>query len=219
MYICTNINSNTHQIMLNTLNYRTEWIEMINTLPDGNDRNALLAAITMYQFNGQIPQLSPTLNLIFLFIKKEIDCVTLQLQAEAAKKDARRLKRLAKPSGNITEEPQSPSRKPAADTPTDPTIVKSTPEINTHKPHKPVTHVKPDKHVIHDEPDRPATFDTQSKNPDEPIPSSPQSEEPIESAVEKSVQPLSKSKAFNAILRAKERHDRNRKTSDKHHRN
>lgn len=93
--------------MQHTLNYRTEWIEMINTLPDENDRNALLAAISLYQINGQIPNLSPTLNLVFLFIKKEIDEIILQIQIAEAKKEARRMRRNNRPA-----KPQSQHQEP-----------------------------------------------------------------------------------------------------------
>lgn len=183
---------------------------MINTLPDENDRNALLAAITLYQFNGQLPPLSPTLNLIFLFIKKEIDCIVYKLQAEATKKEARRLKRLAKLPGSATKEPQSRSRKPDADAHPDTIIEKSTSEINPQKP------------------DNPAAPDTQPEKPtkpiapeerDKPVVPTHQSEEPMKAAAEKSLHPLTKNKPFNALLRAKERHDRNRKTPAKNRRN
>lgn len=95
--------------MQHTLNYRTEWIEMINTLPDENDRNALLAAISLYQINGQIPNLSPTLNLVFLFIKKEIDEIILQIQIAEAKKEARRIRRNNRPM-KPQPQPNEPER-------------------------------------------------------------------------------------------------------------
>lgn len=83
---------------------------MINTLPDENDRNALIAAITMYQFNGQIPTLSPVLNLVFLFIKKEIDIIMEQIKAVEARKEARRAKRTAKPCPQQAVQPMESSK-------------------------------------------------------------------------------------------------------------
>ena len=132
--------------MQHTLNYRTEWIEMINTLPDANDRNALIAAITMYQFNGQMPELSPVLNLVFLFIKKEIDLITQQLEAIEARKEARRARRTAKPrtpkapkpaihvastaeaameNKPITEKPESPEKPELPELPEKPELPES----------------------------------------------------------------------------------------------
>ncbi len=166
--------------MQHTLNYRTEWIEMINTLPDVNDRNALIAAITMYQFNGQIPELSPVLNLVFLFIKKEIDLIAQQIEAIEARKEARRAKRASKP------------RTPKA---TKPAIhVESTVEtavtdtVEAAVENAPITE-SPELPELPELPESP-------EMPEPPAPKPPKTNPP------------SKNKKFNAILRAKERHDR-----------
>ncbi len=159
--------------MQHTLNYRTEWIEMINTLPDANDRNALIAAITMYQFNGQMPELSPVLNLVFLFIKKEIDLITQQLEAIEARKEARRARRTAKP-----RTPKVP--KPAIH-------VESTAEaaVKATVENAPITEM-PESPEMPEMPEMP-------EKPE--LPKKPESTF------------SSKNKKFNAILRAKDRHD------------
>ncbi len=165
--------------MLNTLNYRSEWIEMINTLPDQNDRNALIAAITMYQFNGQVPELSPTLNLVFLFIKKEIDTITLQLQAEAARKEARRTKRTAKPTTLSVQTTTIAATKPEAE---------SSSESEPSGPH-PADAPQPDI----------------TGHSEEPTPDTIRST-PVRTKIQ-----VSKNKNFNAILRAKEHYDRQKR--------
>lgn len=167
--------------MLNTLNYRSEWIEMINTLPDQNDRNALIAAITMYQFNGQTPTLSPVLNLVFLFIKKEIDSIHQQLKAVEERKEARRAKRTAK------------TRIPKA---TNPAInVASTAETTVEN--KPITE-SPELPESPELSESPELFCDAEQPPAE----KPEKPEPTFS---------SKNKNFNSILRAKERHDRQKR--------
>ena len=171
--------------MQHTLNYRTEWIEMINTLPDANDRNALIAAITMYQFNGQVPELSPVLNLVFLFIKKEIDLITQQIEAIEARKEARRARRTAKP------------RTPKA---TNPAIhVASTVEATMEN--KPITEL-PESPESPEKPESPELF-CAAEQPRAELPESPESTF------------SSKNKKFNSILRAKHRHDRTKHRTHK----
>ncbi len=191
--------------MQHTLNYRTEWIEMINTLPDANDRNALIAAITMYQFNGQVPELSPVLNLVFLFIKKEIDLITQQLEAIEARQEARRARRTAKP------------RTPKA---TNPAIhVASTVEATMEN--KPITELpeSPEK------PELPELF-CAAEQPRAELPESPEKPElpelfcaakqpPAESPESPESTFSSKNKKFNSILRAKHRHDRTKHQTHK----
>ena len=128
--------------MQHTLNYRTEWIEMINTLPDANDRNALIAAITMYQFNGQVPELSPVLNLVFHFIKKEIDLITQQIEAIEARKEARRARRAAKPRTPKAPKPAVHVKSTAETAVTDTPIAEEEPI--TEKPESPEKPEKPE---------------------------------------------------------------------------
>ena len=186
--------------MQHTLNYRTEWIEMINTLPDTNDRNALIAAITMYQFNGQMPELSPVLNLVFLFIKKEIDLITQQLEAIEARKEARRARRTARPRTPKAPKPAihvESTAEAAVKNAVEPTVeaaVENAPITEMpESPELPESPEKPEKPELPELPEKPE------------MPEMPESPELPEMPAPKS-NPPSKNKKFNAILRAKDRH-------------
>lgn len=173
--------------MQHTLNYQPEWIEMINTLPDTNERNALIAAITMYQYNGLIPELSPALQLVFLFIKKEIDSILQKQKEVEARKEARRLKRIK------TTRQAKEAVTPNANKQLSEKEATTLPQSNNDFIQQPIQEAKAEtqRHA-----ETSAVLPSQDTRNQEP--------------------PQKKGSKFNSLLRAKEKHDRNRLKNRNH---